>query len=70
VGSQAKVKKMTHRTKKCRMPLAEDEFYSMMHKGLRKEDFSITGDIIIVKDVSQEEMRREAEKPLYLARYE
>lgn len=52
------------------MPLKEDEFYSMMHQGLRKENFSITGDIVIVKDVSQEEMRREAEKPLYLARYE
>jgi hypothetical protein len=61
---------MAHRTKKFRIPLAEDEFYSMINQGLRKEDFNIIGDIIIVKDVSQEELRREAEKPLYLARYE
>lgn len=61
---------MTHRTKKYRIPLAEDEFYSMIQKGLRKDDFSIPGDIIIVKYVSQEEICREAEKPLYLARYE
>jgi hypothetical protein len=61
---------MAHRTKKYRMPLAEDEFYSMIQKGLQKDDFSITGDIIIVKEVSQEEMCREAEKPLYLTRYE
>jgi hypothetical protein len=34
------------------MSLAEDEFYSMMQQGLRKEDFSITDDIVTVKDVS------------------
>jgi hypothetical protein len=61
---------MTQRTKKYRMPITENDFYSMMHQGLRKEDISITCDIIIVKDVSQEELRREAEKPLFLARYE
>jgi len=41
----------------------------MMRKGLRKEAFSIVGDIVIVKDVSQDKIRREAEKPLYIMRY-
>jgi len=31
---------------------------------------SITADIVIAKDVPLEERRKEAEKPLYLARYE
>jgi hypothetical protein len=61
---------MTLKTKTFRIPIAENEFYSMMNQGLRKEDFSIACDILIVKEMSQEEMRREAEKPLYLARYE
>jgi hypothetical protein len=38
--------------------------------GLRKKNLSINADFVIVKDVSLEERRREAEKPLYLARYE
>jgi hypothetical protein len=42
----------------------------IIYEGLRKEDLSITEDIVNVKDVSLEERRREAEKPLYLARYE
>ena len=38
--------------------------------GLRKKNLSISADFVIVKEVSLEERRREAEKPLYLARYE
>jgi hypothetical protein len=70
VGSQVKVEKMPQKTKKYRVPITENDFYLMMHRGLRNEDFTITGDIIIVKDVSQEVLHREAEKPLYLARNE
>jgi hypothetical protein len=61
---------MISRTKKLRIPIEENEFYSMIHKGLRKEAFSRVGDIFIVKDVSEDEIRREAEKPLYITRYE
>ena len=38
--------------------------------GLPKKNLSITADFIIVKDMSLEERRIEAEKPLYLVRYE
>ncbi|MGA2522782.1 MAG: hypothetical protein ABSF65_01365 [Candidatus Bathyarchaeia archaeon] len=38
--------------------------------GLQKKDVSINADFVIMKDVSLEERHREAEKPLYLARYE
>ncbi|MGA2682747.1 MAG: hypothetical protein ABSF44_13220 [Candidatus Bathyarchaeia archaeon] len=37
---------------------------------LPKKNLSITADFVIVKGVSLEERRIEAEKPLYLARYE
>jgi hypothetical protein len=61
---------MGSRTKKYRKPLTEDEFYSIIPEGVLKKDFSITADFDMLKDVSLEERRREAEKPLYLARYE
>jgi len=70
VGSRTKAEKMISRTKKLKIPVKENEFCSMMHKGLPKESFRIIGDIVIVKDVSEDEIRREAEKPLYITRYE
>jgi hypothetical protein len=36
----------------------------------REINFSITADVFTVNDVPLEERRREAEKPLYLSRYE
>jgi hypothetical protein len=69
VGSQAKVEK-NPQTKKYRRPLTEDEFYSIIQEELRKKGLSITANIVIAKDVPLEERRKEAEKPLYLARYE
>jgi NAD-dependent DNA ligase len=42
----------------------------MIHDGLRKKDLIITQDFGIVKNNPLEEWCREAEKPLYLARYE
>jgi hypothetical protein len=69
VGSQAKVE-TSPQTKKYRKPLTEDEFYSIIQEELRKKGLSITADIVIAKDVPLEERRKEAEKPLYLARYE
>jgi hypothetical protein len=68
VGSQAKAEK-NPKTKKNRKPLTEDEFYSIMQE-LRKEGMSITVDFAILKNVALQERRKEAEKPLYLARYE
>jgi hypothetical protein len=41
----------------------------MMHEGLRKEFLIIPQDVV-VKDLPFEDGLREAEKPLYLARYE
>ena len=69
VGSQAKVEK-NPQTEKHREPLNEDEFYSIVQEELRKKGLGITSDIAILKDMPLEERRKEAEKPLYLARYE
>ena len=41
----------------------------LMHGGLRKKFLSVPQDVV-VKDVLFEDRRREAEKPLYLVRYE
>ena len=38
--------------------------------GLQKKDIGIIADFVIVKDVSLEKRHREAEKPLFLTRYE
>jgi len=38
--------------------------------GLRKKNLSIIADFAAVKDASLEERRSEAEKPLYLTKYE
>ena len=69
VGSEAKVEK-NPQTEKHRESLGEDEFYLIIQEELRKKGLRITSDITIVKDMPQEERRKEAEKPLYLARYE
>jgi hypothetical protein len=69
VGSQAKLEK-NPQTKKHRKPLTEDEFYSIIQEELQKKGLSIAADIVIWKDTPLEERRKEAEKPLYLARYE
>jgi hypothetical protein len=53
--SQAKVEKMIPRTKKFRIPLMRMNFLLNDASRIKKEDFSITGDIVIMKDVSQEE---------------
>ena len=69
VGSQVKVEK-NPQTRKHGESLTEDEFYSIIQEELRKKGLRITSDIAIVKDMTLEERRKEAEKPLYLARYE
>ena len=69
MGSQAKVEK-NPQTKKHRKPLTEDEFYSLIQEELRTKGLSITADIVFTKDMPREERRKEAEKPLYIARYE
>jgi hypothetical protein len=42
----------------------------MIHERLRKKFLTIPQDVVIVKDVPFEDRLREAEKPLYLWRYE
>jgi hypothetical protein len=68
VGSQAKAEN-NPKTKRKRKPLTEDEFNSIIQE-LRKEGMSITADFAVLKNVALQERRKEAEKPLYLARYE
>jgi hypothetical protein len=68
VGSQAKAER-NPKIKRKRKPLTEDEFNSIIQE-LRKEGMSITADFAVLKNVALQERRKEAEKPLYLARYE
>jgi hypothetical protein len=68
VGSKAKVGKNL-KTKRNRIPLTEDEFYSLIQE-LSNKGVSITADFASLKNVAPQERRKEAEKPLYLARYE
>ena len=68
-SSQTKVEKMSLQTKKYGKPLKENGFYSIMRE-VRKKDLSMAAGIVALKDVPLDERRREAEKPLYLARYE
>ncbi len=70
MGLQTKAEKMSSQTEKYRKHLTENEFYSILQEELRKKDLSITADILFLKDVPLEERRKEAEKPLYIARYE
>ena len=42
----------------------------IIHEGLQKKDLNITQDVAIVKDAHFEDIHSEAEKPLYLWRYE
>jgi len=42
----------------------------IMNEGLRKKDLNITQDVVFAKDAHFEDRHREAEKPLYLTRYE
>ena len=42
----------------------------IIHEGLRKKDLKITKDVAIMKDAHFEDRYSEAEKPLYLWRYE
>ena len=69
-GFSTEVDKMSLQTKKYRKHLTENKFYSILQEELRKKDLSITADVLFLKDVPLEERRKEAEKPLYLTRYE
>ena len=69
VGSQVKIEK-NPQTKKHRKSPVEDEFYSIVQEELRKKGLSITSGVAVVEGRPLEERRKEAEKPLYLVRYE
>jgi hypothetical protein len=61
--------KLNAKTEKNRNPLTEDEFYSIVQE-LRNKGMNITADFATLKNAAPQERRKEAEKPLYLARYE
>jgi hypothetical protein len=58
--------------KKRRKLLTEDEFYSVIQEELRKKGVIIPSNIVFAraKDMTLEERRKEAGKPLYISRYE
>jgi hypothetical protein len=70
-SSQVKVEKKLQ-PKKSRKLLTEDEFYSIIQEELRKKGVIIPSDIVFAraKDMTPDERRKEAGKPLYIARYE
>ena len=70
-SSQVKTEKNLQ-PKKRRKLLTEDEFYSIIQEELRKKGVIIPSNIVFAraKDMTLEERRKEAGKPLYIARYE
>lgn len=70
-SSQVKTEKNLQ-PKKSRKLLTEDEFYSIIQEELRKKGVIIPSDIVFAraKDMTPDERRKEAGKPLFIARYE
>jgi integrase len=70
-SSEVKTEK-NPRPKKRRKLLTEDEFYSIIQEELRKKGVIIPSNIVFAraKDMTLEERRKEAGKPLYISRYE
>ena len=50
--------------------LDDDELYFLIQEDLRPETSQIALDINNAKDMTQQKRRKDAEKPLYLMRYE
>ncbi|MCW4044216.1 MAG: hypothetical protein NWE94_01705 [Candidatus Bathyarchaeota archaeon] len=55
---------------KSKKPLREEEFHSSLEVKVDEERLSELLEKASLKDVPLEERRREAQKPLYLIRYE
>lgn len=69
--SQVKTEKKLQPKKRKKL-LTEDEFYSIIQEELRKKGVIIPSNIVFAraKNMTLEERRKEAGKPLYIARYE
>jgi len=61
---------MGSRVRKSRRSLIDEELRSSLEKKSSEERLSEMLETVSLKDVSLEERRREANKPLYLIRYE
>ena len=61
---------MSSRVRKSRKSLIEEELRSSLEKKSSEEHLSEMLETASLKDVPLEERRREANKPLYLIRYE
>jgi hypothetical protein len=61
---------MSPHVRKTRKPLTDEEFYSSLAMKVNKEHLSEILEHASLKDVPLEERRKEAQKPLYLIRYE
>ncbi|HLE75401.1 MAG TPA: hypothetical protein VI864_05080 [Candidatus Bathyarchaeia archaeon] len=61
---------MGSRVRKLRRSLIDEELRSSLEKKSSEERLSEMLETVSLKDVPLEERRREAQKPLYLARYE
>jgi hypothetical protein len=61
---------MSPHVRKTRKSLADEEFYSSLEMKVNKARLSEILENASLKDVPLEERRKEAQKPLYLIRYE
>ena len=61
---------MGSRVRKSRRSLIDEELRSSLEKKTGEERLSEVLETVSLKDVPLEERRREAQKPLYLTRYE
>jgi len=58
------------RVRKSRRPLTDDELRSSLKKEAIRENLEEIVENVSLRNVSLEERRREAKKPLFLTRYE
>ena len=61
---------MGSRVRKSRRPLTDDELRSSLKKEAIRENLEEIVENVSLRNVSLEERRREAKKPLFLTRYE
>ena len=56
--------------RKSRKPLTDEDTYSVEKRESAEEHLTVTVDYVSLKDMPLEERRKQAQKPLYLTRYE
>jgi hypothetical protein len=67
---RAKVASMSSRVRKSRRPLTDEEHRSSLQKKTIEERLDEMQENVSLDDVPLEERRKEAQKPLFLTRYE